>query len=175
MLLQSYDLDVRTMACDCHQESLAVYAALHQDIGPALPYLNAIYPAVVYDAGPQVLTWQRDGHAVAIRPREIAISDVADREDAVRQVDAVMADVNDAWDRRDQILPSNKKRVRTPALTIFRALPGTNCKQCGEQTCWNFAAKLSCGIAELDACTPLLQDTYAGRRVALRDLLANAH
>ena len=175
MLLQNYDLDVNTMACDCHQESLAAFARLHQDVTPALPYLNAICPSAVYDAAGPVLTWKRDGHEVAIRPREIAIADVADREDAVRQVDDVIAVINDVWDRRDRITPSSKKRVRTPALTLYRSLPGTNCRACGEQTCWNFAAKLSAGFAELDACIGLLQDTYASRRIALRDLLANAH
>jgi ArsR family metal-binding transcriptional regulator len=175
MLLQSYDLVVNTMACDCHQASLAVFAHLHQDIGPVLPYLNAVCPGAVYDSFGHVITWKLAGRAIAVRPTEIAISDVADRADAARAVEEVATLVNDTWERRTEIVPSNRKRVRPAALSVYRILPGSNCKVCGEQTCWNFAGKLSAGLAELDACTPLLQDTYAGRRTALRDLLAGAN
>lgn len=175
MLLQSYDLNVSTMACDCHQASLAVFAHLHQNIAAVLPYLNAVCPGAVYDSSGQVITWKQAGREIALRPTEIAISDVADREDAARSVDEVAALVNDTWERRADIVSSNRKRVRPAALTVYRMLPGSNCKACGEETCWNFAGKLSGGLADLDACTPLLQDTYAGRRTALRNLLAGAN
>jgi ArsR family metal-binding transcriptional regulator len=174
MLLQSYDLDVSTMACDCHHASLAVFAHLHQNIAAVLPYLNAVCPGAVYDNAGQVITWKLAGREIALRPTEIAISDVADREDAARCVDEVAALVNDTWERRAEVVPSSRKRVRAAALSVYRTLPGSNCKACGEQTCWNFAAKLSGGLADLDACTPLLQDTYAGRRAALRNLLSGA-
>ena len=59
MLLQSYDLDVSTMACDCHQSSLAAFAHLHQDIAAVLPYLNAVCPGAVYDSVGQVITWKQ--------------------------------------------------------------------------------------------------------------------
>jgi ArsR family metal-binding transcriptional regulator len=175
MLLQTYDLDVNTMACDCHQTSLAAFAHLHQDIAAVLPYLNAVCPGAVYDRCGQVITWKQADRAIAVRPTEIAISDVADREDAARSVGEVAALVNDTWERRASIVPNNRKRVRPANLSIYRLLPGTNCKACGEETCWNFAGKLSGGLADLDGCAPLLQDTYAGRRTALRDLLAGAN
>ena len=110
-----------------------------------------------------------------MRPRLIAISDVADRDDAAIQAAELAALINDTWDRRDSLAPNYRKRLRAPALTLYRMLPGGNCKACGEETCWIFAAKLSAGVANLDACTALLADTYAGRRIALRDLLAGAH
>ena len=175
MLLQSYDLDVNTMACDCHQASLAVFAHLHQNIAAVLPYLNTVCPGAVYDSSSQVITWKQAGREIALRPTEIAISNVADRGDAARSVDEVAALVNDTWERHADIAPSNRKRVRAAALTVYRMLPGSNCKACGEETCWNFAGKLSGGLADLDTCTPLLQDTYAGRRTALRNLLAGAN
>jgi ArsR family metal-binding transcriptional regulator len=122
-----------------------------------------------------VLTFKRGSREISVRPRLIAISDVADRDDAAIQAAEMSALINDTWDRRDGLAPNFRKRLRAPALTLYRMLPGGNCKACGEETCWIFAAKLSAGVAELDACTALLADTYAGRRIALRDLLAGAH
>lgn len=175
MLLTSYDLEINTMACDSHAQCLAVFAHLHQDVGEALPYLNAILPNAVYDHAGQVITWKSGSHEISLRPRLLAISDVADREDADRQTAELARLINDTWERRSAIVPSMRRRLRAPALSMYRMLPGGNCKACGEETCWIFATKLSAGVAELDACTALLADTYAGRRIALRDLLAGAH
>ena len=37
-------------------------------------------------------------------------------------------------------------------IEIFKLLPKTNCKECGEPTCLAFAMKLAAGKAELTAC-----------------------
>jgi len=37
-------------------------------------------------------------------------------------------------------------------IEIFKLLPKTNCKECGEPTCLAFAMKLAGGKAELSAC-----------------------
>ena len=175
MLLGSYDTEITTMACDSHAQCLAVFAHLHQDVSEALPYLNAVLPGAVYDHAAQVLTWKSGSREISLRPRLLAISDVADRDDAARQAAEFASLINDTWERRADITPNYRKRLRAPALTMYRMLPGGNCKACGEETCWIFATKLSAGVADLDACTALLADTYAGRRIALRDLLAGAH
>jgi len=175
MLLRSYDLEVTTMPCDCHAQHLAVYCHLHQDIAEVLPYLNAVLPDASYDHHAHVLTWQANGHEVSLRPRLMAIAGVSDRQDAERKVAELAALLNETWERRLELTPSTRKRVRVPALTVYRLLPGGNCKACGEETCWVFATKLSAGIGSLDACPALLQDSFAGRRTALRDLLAGAH
>jgi acetyl-CoA decarbonylase/synthase complex subunit gamma len=41
-------------------------------------------------------------------------------------------------------------------IEIYRSLPGTNCKECGEANCMAFAAKLVNREAALDECKPLL-------------------
>ena len=45
-------------------------------------------------------------------------------------------------------------------IEIYRALPGTNCKECGEANCMAFAAKLVNREATLSECTPLLKPEY---------------
>jgi acetyl-CoA decarbonylase/synthase complex subunit gamma len=42
-------------------------------------------------------------------------------------------------------------------IQIFKLLPKTNCKECGEPTCLAFAMKLAAGKAELDSC-PYVSD-----------------
>jgi acetyl-CoA decarbonylase/synthase complex subunit gamma len=46
-------------------------------------------------------------------------------------------------------------------IEIYRSLPGTNCKECGEANCMAFAAKLVNREAALDECKPLLDPAKA--------------
>jgi acetyl-CoA decarbonylase/synthase complex subunit gamma len=56
-------------------------------------------------------------------------------------------------------------------IEIYKILPGTNCKECGETNCMAFAAKLVNREATLEECTPLLDDKYAGSYAELWALL----
>jgi acetyl-CoA decarbonylase/synthase complex subunit gamma len=46
-------------------------------------------------------------------------------------------------------------------IEIFKLLPKTNCKECGEPTCLAFAMKLAAGRAELSACPYVSEETKA--------------
>lgn len=59
-------------------------------------------------------------------------------------------------------------------IQIYKLLPGTNCKECGETNCMAFAAKLVNREAILEECTPLLAPEYAEAYAELWDLLKPA-
>jgi acetyl-CoA decarbonylase/synthase complex subunit gamma len=46
-------------------------------------------------------------------------------------------------------------------IEIFKLLPKTNCKECGEPTCLAFAMKLAAGRAELSACPYVSEEAKA--------------
>ncbi|NQT30948.1 MAG: acetyl-CoA decarbonylase/synthase complex subunit gamma [Deltaproteobacteria bacterium] len=46
-------------------------------------------------------------------------------------------------------------------IEIFKLLPKTNCKECGDPTCLAFAMKLAAGKAELTACPHVSEETKA--------------
>ena len=45
-------------------------------------------------------------------------------------------------------------------IEVYKLLPGTNCKECGETNCMAFAAKLVTREATLQLCLPLLEPDY---------------
>ncbi|MHA1145461.1 MAG: (Fe-S)-binding protein [Candidatus Helarchaeota archaeon] len=56
---------------------------------------------------------------------------------------------------------------------IYKLLPKTNCKKCGESTCMSFAMKLLNRTQELQNCTPLYDEPqYEKNRNALEELFA---
>ncbi|AEA47119.1 (Fe-S)-binding protein [Archaeoglobus veneficus] len=57
-------------------------------------------------------------------------------------------------------------------MEIYKLLPKTNCKQCGEQTCMSFAFKLLTKERKLEECRPLYEAKYEASRKKLEEMLA---
>ena len=53
------------------------------------------------------------------------------------------------------VAPPPREKVRVELMEIYKYLPQTNCRKCGEQSCYSFAIKLMAGQVSLDKCTPL--------------------
>lgn len=174
MLLQSYDLHVVSPACEPGAERWSAKAVLAEDIGDALPYLNATLKGAIYNHAARALTWRMGGHSVAIRPHEIAVSNLRDREGAAVAVKHVVDLVNDTWERHAEITPSTEMRQRLKPMDVYKLLPATNCKACGQPTCFTFALKVTAGELEPEQCTPLYADTYREKRARLLTLLEGA-
>lgn len=63
-------------------------------------------------------------------------------------------------------------RKELSPIDVYNLLPRTNCKECGEENCMAFAAKLVTHEAKLEQCKPLLTDPkYKGNYQKLWDLL----
>jgi len=59
-------------------------------------------------------------------------------------------------------------------IEIYKLLPGTSCKECGETNCMAFAAKLVNREATLEECKPLLEEKYVDNFAELWSLLKPA-
>lgn len=59
-------------------------------------------------------------------------------------------------------------------IDVYRLLPGTACKECGEPNCMAFATRLVNGEVPLEACLPLITPEYQTLYDQLQNLLAPA-
>ena len=171
MLIDKYDLELFTPACSPGEERFAARALLTLDISEALPYLNATLRGARYTHAARALTWTKAGHYVAFHPFEIAVSNVEDRAAARHEIESLIALVNRTWEGRSEIAPDYELHQRPTPIALFRLLPQTNCKQCGEPTCYTFALKLAAAQRKPADCPPLFELAYAEQRAALEDLL----
>lgn len=62
-------------------------------------------------------------------------------------------------------------RSRVSPIDVYKLLPRTNCKECGEENCMAFATKLVNREVTLDKCTPLLAENNKGAYLKLREML----
>jgi len=174
MLIENYELDVFTPPCEPGAERFAAIARLEVDISEVLPLLNATLHGAVYHRQANALTWKKGGHNIVFHAKEIATSNVEDKEAAIKEVEGLIALVNRTWERRDEITPDFETHQRPTPMAIYKLLPQTNCKQCGEPTCYTFALKLAVSQRMLEACPVLFEPPYADQLAALQEVIIDA-
>ncbi|MCL7452428.1 MAG: Fe-S cluster protein [Anaerolineae bacterium] len=172
MLIEKYDLEVFTPPCEPGAERFSAIARLTTDVREVLPYLNATLRGAVYNPGAPALTWKKAGHNIAFHPYQIAVSNVPDRDAAVQEIEGLIKLVNRTWERRAEIEPSYEVRRRPGMMEVYKLLPRTNCKACGEVSCFVFVNKLVAVQLRLEDCPVLSETQYAKQQAQLADMLA---
>ena len=170
MLIEEYSLEVFTPPCDPGSERFAAFAWLTVGIGDVLPYLNATLRGAIYNAAAPALTWKQGGHSIAFHPFQIAVSNLPDRQAATEELEGLVRLVNDTWERRAEIEPDQRARQRPGLMEVYKLLPRTSCKACGEASCFLFAGKLVVGQARLDGCPVLGEPAYAEQQARLEEM-----
>jgi ArsR family metal-binding transcriptional regulator len=155
MLLESYRLEIFNSACNPSAMAVHCFAHLEQDVGPALPYLNAVLGGFEYLQDPPAVTFKAQGKLITVHGRKIAINALRDEAEARKIVEWLKREINDAWEKRDQIVPSFTGAPRPKLIEILKLLPRTNCRECGEPTCMVFAARVAEGAKDVTACPQL--------------------
>ena len=174
MLIQRYELRVKSLPCHPGGECLGAFARLGEDISAVLPYLNTRLKGAMYHPSAQVLTWQMGSRAVSIRPHELAVSELEDRAEADAVIQSLVDLINRTWEERDSIEPSLVQREPLKALEMYKLLPRQNCQACGQPTCFTFALKLVSGQAQINQCSPLFTAEYQSSRERLLGMLVAA-
>ena len=171
MLLKDYSFETSLPECNPFAQTVNAVANLSEDIGGVLPYLAAVIKLCTYDDATKILTFKRDGKGIAMYPRQIAVTKLSDREEAEGVLEELKALINKTYDNRHNIQPCYKKEGELKYLDVFRLLPGTNCRECGEPTCLAFATKVVQQEADIAQCSPLFSDEFEDKRSKLLDML----
>ncbi len=174
-IAKDYELRLEAPGCEPGAEYWNATARFKDDMSAVFPYLNALWKNAIYSPGANQITYQTEDRAVALKPREITISNLPDRDSATIEMERVIAEINRIWMDRENLTPLHTARKRLVAMEIYQLLPQTNCRLCGQPSCFAFASKLTVGEAKIRACTPLFDEAqYAERRAALLDMLVSA-
>jgi len=158
MLLQSYTKEIFRPECNPSFQSLHCIAHLDQDVSEALPYLNSMLGGFDYFKEPPAVTFRIQGKIITVHPREIAVNALKDEEEADKILQWLQREINDAWEKRDQIEPRFEGSPKPKILEILKLLPKTNCRECGEATCMVFAARVAEGAKGPEQCPPLKEE-----------------
>ena len=153
-------------------QHLRCYAQFDADISEAFPYLNTLLKGYQFFRDPPSLTLKYGGgQLITLTSHEIAINIVKDEVEAKDILEWLKQEINAAWERRVEITPSFEVATQPRIFEIFKLLPLTNCRACGQPTCMVFAVQVSQGTQGLAACPHLNGE----KRGQLREYLRQFH
>ena len=155
--------------CVADYRKIRLIAHLEGDLGPVLPYLNAVLPQASYAPTADTLTFMDGYRMIALYPRRITIAKADEIVDAWLTLERIRFLAVQTWSDRHRIAPSFETRKRPPALEIFKRLPGINCGLCGDPTCMAFAMQVWTGEASARRCLPVFEE--GGRFSHLQEAL----
>jgi ArsR family metal-binding transcriptional regulator len=130
------------------------------DLTGVLPYLNAEMAGATYCRDAETLTYMDGYRLVSLYPRRLTVAKADELVDAWRTLEGIRCLVNETWRRRGSISPSWEMRRKPPALEIYKRLPGTNCRACGEKTCMAFALGLWNGAVDPSLCAAVFSGEH---------------
>ncbi|MBN2168381.1 MAG: hypothetical protein JW738_03990 [Actinobacteria bacterium] len=170
MLIDDDDLEI--VCAQTHQGEVDwdAYAAVVPDLTPVMPYLNAVINKLLYYPDLPAVTWRHEDKWVAVRPHEIAISEIPDNKAAEIEVRKIASFINDLWEQRNEIEPDNNPRRPPPLMSVLKLLPMNNCGECSLPTCTAFAAGLINGEKTINECPALSAGEGLEKAQSLRDM-----
>ena len=176
MLLERFE-QIETFFPPCHPgeaEWIAARARLAEDISPVFPYLNTRMKGAVLDKNHNTLNFKFGGRGVTLHARLMVVTRLHDRKEAIKVLGELKNLINQTYEHRDQIQPSDRSRRILTVLEIYRLLPRKNCGECGEPACMGFAAKLLEESQKIEACKLLFIGEYTASRERLLQVLDDA-
>jgi ArsR family metal-binding transcriptional regulator len=160
------------MPCLADSEKIRFIAYFEKDVSEVFPYLNAILKGAIYNHNGRTLTIKKEGRLISLHPDKIAAGKVIDEQDAKQIIEWLKGLINYCYENKNSIEPSLERREKLTALDIFKLLPRTNCKRCGELTCLAFAVKLSKEETGIMKCQEIFSSVYTEKRKELLRLLS---
>lgn len=160
--------------CLADPSKIRFSALIDTDISEILPYLNATIKGAIYSHKGLSLTIVKDGRIITLYPRQIYGGKINDPEDARNIIKWLKELINKTYRDKDTIKPNYERQNRIGPLDIYKLLPGTNCKKCGETSCLAFAVKITNEETNIMRCTPILSAEYSEKRKFLFKLLRNS-
>jgi ArsR family metal-binding transcriptional regulator len=158
--------------CIADQTKVRLIAHLSGDLTEVFPYLNAEMKDAIYNHDGPTLTFMEGYRMITLYPRRIAVAKADDLVDGWRVLESIRCHVNEVFARRSSIEPLYAMRKKPPAIEIYKRLPGTNCRRCGQNTCMAFALSLHNGQVSPFLCRPVFEEDYAHLKDDFREIVA---
>ncbi len=170
MLVESYTI-IEVLPCLADVKKIRVIAMISDDVSEVLPYINAINKKAIYIKNANAITITEEGKLITIHPRKIAMTKLKDEAEAKEILDKTIKLINETFEKKDEIVPDYEKRGKLNVLDLYKLLPKTNCRKCGELTCLAFAVKVISESTSIMRCGNIFKAEYKNNREKILELL----
>ncbi len=157
-LIKDYKLELFPPPCLPGSVYWSARLEVNSNIEKLLPYLNGYLEKRIYNPQAKTIVFNFENHKVSVRPNEIKISNIPDKESGEEIAKKVVQFLNEIWQKKDEITPDFEKKEPPKVVDIYKLLPKTNCKKCNQPNCFVFATKLAQGEVEIYECPELTEE-----------------
>lgn len=158
------------LPCIADKTKFRIIAKVEPPLGGAIKLIEPLFPRARYSEKIGALIIQRGNILItAYSTGNITMTMISNETEAKKILEDLTRIINEAIARG--VTPVPREKIKIDHAEIYEYLPKTNCKICGEQSCYTFAIRLMGKETTLDKCTPLLEPKYATNLEHLKVLL----
>ncbi|MPW24341.1 hypothetical protein GC105_00855 [Alkalibaculum sp. M08DMB] len=158
--------------CSTVDAKFGIIAGLSDGIKDIMPYINGINPTAVYNQKQGWISFRIRQRIITLYDQELKGVYLLSETDAYEILDYVRDMINDLDSKRDEIVPDYTVAKMPSYVDIYKLLPKTNCRKCGEVTCLAFSGKLLTGMTKMEKCTPIFEESYQIERFEIDQVMA---
>ncbi|TKB07039.1 (Fe-S)-binding protein [Desulforhopalus sp. IMCC35007] len=155
MLIKNYTIELSRPGCNASFQSLNCIGHLDVDISEAIPLINAVLGGASITKSPPSVTFKVHGRLITVYSDKISINALSDADEAKKVLEWVKNEINDAWEKRQEITPEYEVPQKPELMKILKLLPKTNCRECGQPTCLVFSTLVTQGVKGAEDCPGL--------------------
>jgi ArsR family metal-binding transcriptional regulator len=158
------------LPCIADKTRFRIIAKFSPPLGGALKLLEPLFPRARYSEKIGALIIQRGTILITIYSSgNVTMTMIKSEAEAKETLEDLKNTINEAIVKG--VTPVPREKVKVDHMEIYEYLPKTDCKICGEQSCYSFAIRLIGRETTLDKCTPLLETKYTTNIEHLRALM----
>jgi len=166
MSLEGFEVNVIPSKCPMPRFSVTIEARRSEPLGGLVKVLAMKYPPskAIYSKEQRSVTLRIFGRMVRICEDGFITFCAESLEEAKSVLSAIRSIIEEArLEAPNTGIPSDEEVEgwnKLNTLELYKYLPRTNCRKCGEGTCIAFAAKVLSGERELSECSPIRNGDY---------------
>jgi ArsR family metal-binding transcriptional regulator len=158
------------LPCIADESKFRIIARLKPALGGALKLMEPLFPRARYSEKIGALIIQSGNILITLYSTgNVTMTMIKSEAEAKEILENLKNTINKAI--ASGVTPVPREKVKVDHAEIYEYLPKTNCRICGEQSCYTFAIKLIGRETTLDKCTPLLESKYTTNQEHIRALL----
>jgi ArsR family metal-binding transcriptional regulator len=140
-------------------------------LGDLVPVMARMIRGGSYQPSKRILAFEEDQRLVVLASDSVTICRAESLFDAWIMLRTVVEFICTAWEARLNVEPDLRPRCGLGVNEIFRRLPGSNCGECGDVSCMEFALGIFTGQRILTDCSPLSEEVNRSGLESLRWVL----
>jgi ArsR family metal-binding transcriptional regulator len=158
------------LPCIADSTKFRIIARFEPPLGGALKLLEPLFPRARYSEKIGALIIQKGNILITIYSTgNVTMTMIKSEAEARETLEDLRKTINEAIVKG--VTPVPREKIKVDHAEIYTYLPKTDCRICGEQSCYSFAIRLIGRETSLDKCTPLLESKYATNLEHLRAML----